>query len=64
MHYYGILPLLQVRIAQGLVHTGKGFLPGIGVYQDKDSDREAECQNSVLEEFKPRLVFYSFRISF
>ena len=49
------LPLLQVQIAQGLVHTGKGFLPGIGVYQEKDSGREAECQNNVLEEFKPRL---------
>ena len=29
--------------------------PGIGVYQDEDSSKEAECHNSALEEFKPRL---------
>ncbi|KAK4586088.1 hypothetical protein RGQ29_023317 [Quercus rubra] len=29
--------------------------PSIGVYQDKDSNREAKCHNSALEEFKPRL---------
>ncbi|KAM4105661.1 hypothetical protein ACB094_04G008500 [Castanea mollissima] len=29
--------------------------PGIGVYQDKDSGRVAECRNNALEEFKPRL---------
>ena len=48
------LPLLQVQIVQGLLRK-RLSAPSIGVYQDKDSSREAKCHNSALEEFKPRL---------
>ena len=49
------LPLLQVQIVQGLLRK-RLSAPSIGVYQDKDSSREAKCHNSTLEEFKPRLL--------